>query len=77
MPKFIDQPSNQDLFHAALKRPPEERKAFLDKACETDPAQKEEVQSLLDAYGRAETFLNEEPLPMTVAAFTPPKLIDQ
>ena len=77
MPKFIDQPSNQDLFHAALKRPPEERKAFLDKACETDPAQKEEVQSLLDAYGRAETFLNEEPLPMATAVFTPPKFINQ
>ncbi len=39
----------EEIFHAALERPPEERAAFLDQACAADPALRREVESLLAA----------------------------
>ena len=36
-----------DLYHAALKRPPAERAAFLAASCGDDAALQQEVESLL------------------------------
>ena len=77
MSESIDQPSNQDLFHTALKMKPGDREAYLDKACEKKPAQKEEIQSLLASHDEAETFLSNEPAPMETVLFEPPKSIQQ
>ncbi len=77
MSESIDQPSNQDLFHTALKMEPGDREAYLDKACEKNPAQKEEIQSLLASHDEAETFLSNEPAPMETVLFEPPKSIQQ
>ena len=41
----------QDVYLAALTRPPEERLAWLDTACETDPDLRDEVESLLATGG--------------------------
>jgi serine/threonine protein kinase len=43
------EPENQisDLYHRALERPPEERRAFLQEACNGDEALRQEVESLL------------------------------
>jgi predicted ATPase/tRNA A-37 threonylcarbamoyl transferase component Bud32 len=53
----------RDLFLEAIERPPEERSALLDAACAGDESLLGEVESLLLAYGRAET----EPEPRRVA----------
>ena len=45
------------LFHAALERPPEDRPAFLDTACAGDPDLRREVESLLRHEDSAEGFL--------------------
>lgn len=37
----------EQIFHAALERPPDQRSAFLAGACEGDPALQREVESLL------------------------------
>ncbi len=77
MSESINQPSNQDLFHTALKMGPGDREAYLDKACEKNPALKEEIQSLLASHDEAETFLSNEPAPMETVLFEPPKSIQQ
>src|SRR5262245_2978841 len=37
----------ETLFHEALARPPSDREAFLDSACEGDEAMRQDVESLL------------------------------
>src|SRR4029453_13485312 len=46
-----------DLFQSALERAPEERTAFLDKACHDDEGMRREVESLLTSHQRAENFI--------------------
>src|SRR4051812_47839378 len=46
-----------DLFHSAVQRAPEERAAFLAEACHGDKGLCREVESLLAAYDRAESFI--------------------
>lgn len=46
-----------DLFHASLDRPTEERALFLDEACTGDADARRAVDRLLDAHARAGTFL--------------------
>jgi hypothetical protein len=48
-----------ELFHLALEQTESERARFLDEACGPDAALRAELQSLLDAHGRAETFIEE------------------
>ena len=50
----------ESLCQAALAQPPEQRAAFLAKACPDDPQLRAEVQSLLDR--QAESFLEGSPL---------------
>ncbi|HYP28196.1 MAG TPA: tetratricopeptide repeat protein [Blastocatellia bacterium] len=54
------------LWDEALGVEPDERAAFLDKACAGDEALRLEVESLLDAHQRAGSFI--EALPFEVAA---------
>ncbi len=46
-----------DIFNAALEREPAERDRYLDEACESDPALRAEVDSLLAAHQKADDFL--------------------
>ena len=50
-------PKVEQLFHAALEQPTPARGMFLDHACRGDPALRAEVESLLQAFGGAETFI--------------------
>jgi serine/threonine-protein kinase len=45
------------IFAAALEKPPEERRAFLDEACAGDPELRQEVEHLLQADESDATFL--------------------
>jgi eukaryotic-like serine/threonine-protein kinase len=47
----------EDLFHAALERPPAERAAFLAEACGDDPELRVEVERLLEADAQASVFV--------------------
>jgi serine/threonine protein kinase len=54
-----------DVFNAALERRPSERNRFLDEACDADSALRAEVESLLTAHERADSFLER---PAAIAA---------
>ncbi len=45
------------LFEEAIELPPEEREAFLEKACGEDESLRKDVETLLAAYEEAPTFL--------------------
>src|SRR5215467_2684363 len=45
------------LLDAALERPPEERPALLDQACDGDPDLRKEVEALLEHDERATDFI--------------------
>jgi hypothetical protein len=45
------------LYHAALKREPDARAAFLDDTCAGDEALRSEIESLLRFQGKAERFI--------------------
>jgi len=49
------------LFDRALDRPEPERRAFVEAACKGRPEVLAEVRRLLDARGRAHTFLEDGP----------------
>jgi serine/threonine protein kinase/Tfp pilus assembly protein PilF len=46
-----------DLFQSTVERAPEERGAFLDKACHDDEGVRREVESLVTSYEQAENFI--------------------
>lgn len=50
-----------DLYHAALKRPPADRSAFLAASCGDDAALRQEVESLLAYDAGAARFLEVPP----------------
>ncbi len=47
------------LFEAALARAPEDREAFLERACDGDSGLRADVESLLDSHERAPEFLDQ------------------
>ena len=47
----------EELYHAALERPSDERSAFLDEACANDAQLRNEVESLLAFESKADRFL--------------------
>ena len=47
------------LFGEALERPPEERTAFLDEACNDDPGLRREVEELLSLHDQATQYFDE------------------
>lgn len=46
-----------ELFHAALEQRPEQRAIFLEQTCSGDQLLREEVESLLAAHQKAESFM--------------------
>jgi serine/threonine-protein kinase len=59
------------LFDEALDRPPEERSAFLDRACEGRPRLRRELESLLAAEAASEGFLEQEAVSFAAPAYDP------
>jgi tetratricopeptide (TPR) repeat protein len=55
--------NEEEIFHQALARSPEERPAFLERACSGDPALRASVEALLRANVGATGFL-EQPAPI-------------
>lgn len=51
-----------DLFLAGLEQPYEQRNAFLKNACGDDENLQREVESLLEAHEKAESFMKESPV---------------
>jgi hypothetical protein len=51
----------EQLYQAALERPPDERKSFLDVACDGDQTVRQEVESLLAYDERAAHFITTRP----------------
>jgi serine/threonine protein kinase/tetratricopeptide (TPR) repeat protein len=62
----------EDLFLAALDRPPGERAAFLQSACAADPAVLGRVRELLAAHDRARGPLDAPPAGLPTADYAPP-----
>jgi len=58
----------EELFHAALERPAEARKAFLDEACGADAELRRLVEMLVSKDEHAGSLLEEPLLPQVVAA---------
>src|SRR5262245_43258324 len=52
----------EELFQAALERPPEDRKGFLDEACRSDADLRQQVELLLAKDVQAKSFLESAPL---------------
>ena len=57
-----------NLFQAALERPPEERDAFLSQACAGDPRLERDVRSLLASARQAGSFLERPAVEVAVRA---------
>jgi len=49
----------QQLFDAALQRPPEKRKEFLEQECGSNQELRREVESLLAAHDESGSFMAE------------------
>jgi eukaryotic-like serine/threonine-protein kinase len=49
----------EDLFAAALALPAAERRAYLKRACDTKPDRIERLTGLIDAFGKAVTFVKD------------------
>ena len=67
----------ETLFAAALELSAAERARYLEDACGTDPAARAEVQSLLDAYSQAGSFLQDPVSPESMdlqGGTSPPSL---
>ena len=47
----------EELFHAALERPPDDRRAFLDRSCGDDPDLRRLVETLVSKDGDHPSFL--------------------
>lgn len=47
----------EELYHSALEQPPDERADWLAKTCAGDESLRREIEALLEANERAETFL--------------------
>jgi Tol biopolymer transport system component len=56
------------LFESALEREPDRRGAFLADVCSDDPLVREEVESLLRAHQRADSFIDAPALPFDKAS---------
>src|SRR5262245_36011589 len=58
--------SHSEIFNAAVNLAPDERAAFLDRACGANRELRDEVESLLQAHDAPDSFLR-EPLDRTAA----------
>ena len=46
-----------NIFHSAVSREGAERRAFLDRACASDPELRREVEALIESHESSGTFL--------------------
>ncbi|MEX0614080.1 MAG: serine/threonine protein kinase, partial [Pirellulales bacterium] len=53
--------NEETVFHLALDKPPSERPALLDEACQADPQLRERVERLLAEHDRQESFILDTP----------------
>lgn len=60
----------KELFRSAIECEPPQRAAYLDQACASDPALREEIESLLASHDDAETFIETPAFVNTVKAIT-------
>lgn len=60
----------KEILEAAIRRKPEQRAAFLDKACEGDDSVRREVESLLSSFGRADGFMETPAIDVAGKALT-------
>ncbi|MBN1566368.1 MAG: protein kinase [Acidobacteria bacterium] len=58
----------EEIFHAALERPPETRRAFLDEACGEDAELRRQVEVLLSKDAQAGSFLEKPALEAVIGA---------
>ena len=58
----------KEIFHAARDLPPNERKAFLDRACGSDEQLRLEVETLLQSHEAADGLFNEPPAHLAAEA---------
>ena len=61
----------EELFHAALERPPEARRAFLDEACGEDSELRRQVEVLVAKDERAGSLLEK---PVLADVMEPPRI---
>ena len=47
----------EELFHAALQHPPQQRSTYLDEVCANDPELRREVESLLNETPAVKEFM--------------------
>jgi serine/threonine protein kinase len=52
------------LLEEAIEIPPEHRSAFLDRACSADPGLRRDIDALLQAHQKSDSFLNETAMEM-------------
>ncbi len=64
-------PKVNDLFNDAMELPPDERRAFLKRACGEDAGLRAEVESLLSADDQASRFLDRPALSLVVDGTSP------
>ncbi len=62
----------RELFRVAIEHEPQERAAFLDRACPDDASLRAEIESLLASHDRAENFIEKPAFADTVKAFAEP-----
>jgi tRNA A-37 threonylcarbamoyl transferase component Bud32 len=55
--KISDRTRAEELFHEALSKPPEERQAYLEAACQGDIDLRREVESLLESFEKDGSLL--------------------
>src|SRR5215472_13547600 len=65
----------EELFHAALERPPEERLAFLDQACSEDIALRQMVELLVSNDEHAGSFLQKPAFDLMTGALATESLV--
>lgn len=63
----------EEVFESAVQRPPSERAAFLERACDGDPTLRNQVETLLLSYEKAGSFME---VPALGSAFSK-TLVDQ
>ena len=61
----------ESLYHLARQKAPEDRTAYLKRACEGDESLRREVESLLSLDKEAATFLETEEIPVTQGTADP------
>ena len=61
----------ESLYHLARQKAPEDRTAYLERACEGDESLRREVESLLSLDKEAATFLETEEIPVTQGTADP------